>query len=380
MVGEADVFLKYGLRPKAIGHLERAADIDPTSIDVHVRLRDLYAEEGDAAQTVRHSLVLAQIVGPGDPATALAEVEHALQILPDEPAAIDLYNALYAMVQGVPPEGAAAADDGNEATSQRQVPAPAAAYSAADVEEGLDEAEFMVSQGLYDDALETLRGLLEQHPNHPLVLERWNEVAALVEAGGAPAEDQSFALAEKLAEEVDAQGDGGGGQFSSGNQMIDVESVFSQFKKGVEKAVSPDDADTHYDLGIAYREMGLSDDAVSEFAIAANSPKKACAAFTMIGLCYMEKGEVALAIENFGAALSAPNRTALEEAGLYYELGAAYESVEQYADALAFFQRVEEFDPTFRDVTDRVARLVQYLGSTGQGDEVDNAFENMVKR
>ncbi len=47
-----------------------------------------------------------------------------------------------------------------------------------------------------------------------------------------------------------------------------VEDVFSQFKKGVEETVKPEDSDTHYDLGIAYKEMGLLDDAVHEFETA----------------------------------------------------------------------------------------------------------------
>jgi tetratricopeptide (TPR) repeat protein len=248
-----------------------------------------------------------------------------------------------------------------------------------DIEVGLDEVEFYVSQGMYAEATETLRALVQAHPEHPLVLERWEEVQALAHAQGAP--DDAFALAEKLAEEVQVQG-GGDAHFEGADQMIDVETVFAQFKKGVERVVSADDADTHYDLGIAYKEMGLTDDAMNEFMVAAQAPRKQCLAQTMVGLCWMEKGDPRAAIPWFEQALGAPLRSDREEMGLFYELGNAYELIGDPARALEYFRLAERRDARFRDVAERVARLAapqRAAATVPEMDDVDRAFEELMK-
>jgi tetratricopeptide (TPR) repeat protein len=212
------------------------------------------------------------------------------------------------------------------------------------------------------------------------VLERWEEVQALAHAQSG--EDESFALAEKLAEEVQVQG-GGDAHFDGADQMIDVETVFAQFKKGVERVVSADDADTHYDLGIAYKEMGLTDDAMNEFMVAAQAPRKQCLAQTMVGLCLMEKGDPASAIPWFEQALDAPLRSDREEMGLFYELGIAYEYVGNIPRAVEYFRMAELRDPRFRDVGERIAKLAppttRNNATVPEMDDVDRAFDELMK-
>jgi tetratricopeptide (TPR) repeat protein len=400
LIAEADIFVKYGLKQKALAHLQNAVQIDALNIEVHARLRDLYTEMGDGVAAAHHSTTAAEIISPTDPESALAEVTHALQLDPSNEAGI----ALYTQLTGQPPYGEEVSAE--YAQDQLQQGYPDDAYAAAeyarqgdegaasaegaatgrDIEEGLDEAEFFVTQGLYDEARDTLTQLLEAHPGHPLIIERLEELEAMLQAQAAPAEDQSFALAEKLAEEVQNVQEASGAHFDDGGQMIDVETVFEQFKKGIEKTVSADDADTHYDLGIAYKEMGLTEDAVSEFNVAAQNPKRQCIAETMIGLCYMERNDVATAIEHFKRALQAAAKTDREEMGLYFELGNAYESVGDLSEAMYFFQKVEKRDPSFRNVHARVQRLAAHVNSgtrtqpnEPEMDDVDRAFDELLK-
>jgi tetratricopeptide (TPR) repeat protein len=258
--------------------------------------------------------------------------------------------------------------------------------AGGDIEEGLDEAEFFVTQGLYDDARESLQTLLAAHPNHPLVIERLEELESLMQAQIAPEDDQTFALAEKLAEEVDHVQQASGPQFNDGGEMIDVETVFAQFKKGVDRVISPDDAETHFDLGTAYKEMGLLDDAINEFKISAQNPKKSTLAETMIGLCHMERGDLPAAIECFRRALQSPSKSEREELGLYFELGNAYETAGDLSEALYFLQKVEKRDPQFRGVRQRVQRISARVNSgarqqpgTAEMDDVDRAFDDLLK-
>ena len=192
-------------------------------------------------------------------------------------------------------------------------------------------------------------------------------------------EDQSFAIAEKLADELaDA------GSFDDGEDVLDVEAVFDQFKKGVAEQVAIDDSDTHFDLGIAYKEMGLLEDARREFQVAMSSPTRQCLCWTMIGLCYMEEGRATDAIEAFQSGLDIEVKTESEELGLFFEVGVANEAAGRTAEAVKFFERVYARDPQFREVSKRLAEL-QSAGrprkprSLDNIDDLDQAFDDLIK-
>ncbi|MFO0558696.1 MAG: tetratricopeptide repeat protein [Polyangiales bacterium] len=382
LVAEVEIFQKYNLRTKAIAHLSKALEIDPRALSVHARLRDVLEAHGDRVAAARHGAYVAAVLAAQDLDAATWAVLRAIELDPSNPEALDLY-ARIAEVASMP----------DEEPIEQQAPAEESLIDeeaaivegepeglAPDVEAGLDEVEFYVSQGMYNEALDSLRNLVQAHPEHPLVLERWEEVQALAHAQSGA--DESFALAEKLAEEVQVQG-GADAHFAGADQMIDVETVFAQFKKGVERVVSADDADTHYDLGIAYKEMGLTDDAMSEFMVAAQAPRKQCLAQTMVGLCLMEKGDPGSAIPWFEQALNAPLRSDREEMGLFYELGNAYELTQDPVKAIEYFRMAERRDAKFRDVVERIARLTPGVGARQSNvpemDDVDRAFEELMK-
>ncbi len=257
---------------------------------------------------------------------------------------------------------------------------------AGDVEELLDEADFFVAQGLFDEARDALTDALRVHPGHPLIEDKLNEVNQLEavseeegETKAAMVADQSFELAEKLAEELDEAEE----QTSSGSDVLDVEAVFEQFKKGVEQQVAIEDTETHFDLGIAYKEMGLLDDAMNEFRLCLANPSRICIAQTMIGLCQIEKGDLPEAIVHFKKGLYAETKTDREELGLYFELGNAYELLRDPKEALYYYQKVEKRDATFRDVLRRIQNLAQpqppppapqALGT----EDIDRAFDDLM--
>jgi tetratricopeptide (TPR) repeat protein len=135
--------------------------------------------------------------------------------------------------------------------------------------------------------------------------------------------------------------------------------VFNQFKKGVEQTVKPEDSATHYDLGIAYKEMGLLDDAVHEFetALQGNDKKKEVDCLSMIGLCQAAKGDGRAAIAAFRRALASDHLTRDAAKAIHYELAGAYEGIDDREVALHYFQRVLKADSAFRDAAKRVQAL-----------------------
>jgi tetratricopeptide (TPR) repeat protein len=190
-------------------------------------------------------------------------------------------------------------------------------------------------------------------------------------APAAEAEDHSFELAQKLAEEVQQPATSGAGQ------PIEVADVLAAFKKGVAKQVDAADSATHYDLGIAYMEMGLHNEAIDEFKLCLGDPTRVCTAHTMIGLSYVAKGDMEPGVAHFQAALES-KPTPEEEIGLWFEMGNANELLGKNMDALVWYEKVEERNPGFRDVQQRIERLGTARTPEQEADEFDEMFDNMI--
>jgi tetratricopeptide (TPR) repeat protein len=266
---------------------------------------------------------------------------------------------------------------------------------APELESALEEAEFFASRGLFEDARTILQEQLARLPKHPLLVERLAELEAQERGSGtrpSPSadgeeatydQDRAFDIAESLGglDPADLVPEAG---FGAPIEQVDVEEVFAKFKEGVAKQIGVDDAQSHYDLGVAYKEMALLDDAIREFDTAARDPKRACVCHSMIGMIQIEQGNLNEAIDSFTRALHAPDCGKDQEAALSYEIGAAYEVKRVNKQALEYFQRAAKLSPNFRDVQERVRRLQTaqpkqpMRAAVGADDEFDRAFEDIL--
>ena len=277
--------------------------------------------------------------------------------------------------------------------------APVASIGAAssrELEDALDEAEFFCSRGLLDDARAILQEQLAKHPNNPLLRERVAELEAQDEqrAGSGARErpqepDRAYDIAASLdaLESLDYNGLEPAEGHAQPDQQVDVEEVFAKFKEGVAKQISLDDSDSHYNLGIAYKEMMLIDDAIREFEVAAQDPKRECVCRSMIGMIEIERGRMNEAIDAFLMGLNSPNKDAQQETVLCYEIGACYEAKKLNKEALSYYQKAMRRDPNYRDVQERVRRLAtvepkmqQRQAAVGADDEFDRAFDDLVSK
>ena len=269
------------------------------------------------------------------------------------------------------------------------------AASSRELEDALDEAEFFCSRGLFDDARAILTEQLGKHPNHPLLRERLVEVDAQEAQRGSGArekprqEDDAFDLGSSLdaLESLDYANMQPAEGHANGDEQIDVEEVFAKFKEGVAKQISVEDSDSHYNLGIAYKEMLLLDDAIREFDVAARDPKHECVCRSMIGMIQIERGNVNEAIEAFLQGLNASIKDPSQETVLCFEIGAAYEAKKMTKDALSYYQKAMRRDPNYRDVQERVRRLSKAepkqnlrQAAVGADDEFDRAFDDLLSK
>ncbi|MCA9764636.1 MAG: tetratricopeptide repeat protein, partial [Gemmatimonadetes bacterium] len=123
----------------------------------------------------------------------------------------------------------------------------------------------------------------------------------------------------------------------------------------LEKPIEDNDAETHYDLGLAYKEMGLWDEAIKAFDKVMANPAREVQCRLMIGLCRRDQGNPSEAVHSFKAALHAPQVNEREKLGLLYEIGITYEAMGDAREALYYFEGVLKRDAAFLDVADRVA-------------------------
>jgi tetratricopeptide (TPR) repeat protein len=273
--------------------------------------------------------------------------------------------------------GAAASATPYQAAQEAQDGAHAQAQSGQLDEEALEEVEFFASNNMFDEARNLLEAELTRLPNHPLLLERLRELeehAATARGGGSgtrvvpkstsPAshapEDRSFDIAASL-DALDALDAGPQAAPAEDPSQVSAEDVFEQFKAGVAAQISESDAATHYDLGAAYKEMGLLTDAIGEFELAARDPGRECVCQWMIGMIYREQGNVDAAIDSFIRGLKARVKTPEQELALTYEIGDCYDTLRQGDQALYYFQRVARMAPAYDDprgsAGERVRRL-----------------------
>jgi tetratricopeptide (TPR) repeat protein len=241
--------------------------------------------------------------------------------------------------------------------------------ATGEIERALEEALFFTSRGLLEDARSILLDALERVPDHPQALQQLRELedAAAHQSGThertgrtePPIHDRAIAIATSLGalDELEQATHSTPPSSLSRGADIDIDGVFEKFKEGIRAQVSDADSTTHYDLGVAYREMGLVPDALNQFLIAARDPKLECTCHAMIGMLHLEHGKLDEAAEAYVRALAASSKTVDQELSLYYDLGNVHEMRGANAEALYHFQKIARRDPGFRDVADRIEAL-----------------------
>ncbi|MBZ0090271.1 MAG: tetratricopeptide repeat protein, partial [Thermoanaerobaculia bacterium] len=140
-------------------------------------------------------------------------------------------------------------------------------------------------------------------------------------------------------------------------QEQSLEEIVEGFKKGVAESLSPEDFDTHFNLGIAYREMGLLDEAIGEFQLAAKDAKYLLDCCSLLGACFLAKGLPELAVKWYQKGLETPELTEDATLGLLYDLGNLYQSVGETDKARKTFVEIYGVNSNYRDVVARLEEL-----------------------
>lgn len=392
-LAESDAFRRHDLHDKALEQVRAVLAKFPGHVEAHERAVAILRSRGDSDAT-RAALVALALTrnAAGDLAGALETAEEAQRqgpVAPADRAALEsaglLTPAKPAMPAPIAPvvrpsrSGPAARADDDEpeieilfddgsAPGQHVMPAPASKRRRGEApDDSLEEVSFFLDQGMRDEALQRLAELrtlgyggakLEE-------LERRASGSARPK-GGAGSESSVLRLDDGDLDSISQALEAALGTSTeaplspesppAGTQE-GIDDVFAAFKEQVAAEVGADDYRTHYDLGIAYKEMGLVDDAIGEFLTATRSPDKLRDACSMLGLCHRERGELDVALEWLRKAISAPGGSDSDEMGLRYEMADVLAASGDVSGALRAFGEILAVDPGYRDVVARVGSL-----------------------
>lgn len=322
ILAEAEFYYQQGLFDEAHKHYQKILQSDPGNVQARSRIVEIQKEQEDVQEFSK--LVdgldgLEAYSGSGEPAGEMAvsaSDEEAVRSLMQEIAQLKEKSA--------PPKGKIPSAVPELARQGR--PAAAPASTAARAEEDFSDLG--------------------------------TELSASAGPGSSAGEADFFDLASELRDELSSISVPP--QSSGEDQSLD--DIFEEFKKGVEQQAIKEDADSHYNLGIAYKEMGLLEDAIAEFAMTPEDEPKYVQSRHMLGLCYMEQGDYQNAIIELEQALMLGENSGLpvkDRMGMRYDLGFAYQGTGNSETALKEFQEVAAAYPDYRDVAGKIKELRQ---------------------
>jgi tetratricopeptide (TPR) repeat protein len=145
----------------------------------------------------------------------------------------------------------------------------------------------------------------------------------------------------------------------TGDEEQDFQDMLARFKQGIDENIDEADFQSHYDLGVAFKEMGLLDEAIAELQKALRSPEGKLRTSEMLGICFFDKGAFGVAESILRRGLDLPASGDQERLGILYWLGRSLEQQGRKADARDLYGRVFAVDIRFLDAEQRVKALAK---------------------
>jgi tetratricopeptide (TPR) repeat protein len=330
-----------------------------------LRLKDINQEYGYESAEFEESLFDKQFLKTAQLAETPAQPE--LERNGEDVGAVADYSSDFAFADEIGDDAFALPGGGSDydsvSTAEVLADAPAADDSPeAKLAREVDSIKFYIDNGyleLADKAINELRG-------------EFGECAEVLQLRSHL--EAQAALSEKydeapMAAMSSANGNGNGnGLYTNGNS-VPVSSGFGiddlRNELGIDEIDGSDDSDydTHYQMAVAYQEMGLMEESIKEYQeaiglVLPNDPKRRffqCA--NLLGHCFMQQGMPNLALKWYQRALETPNLDDEEKQAIWYELGTAFEAEGDTENAGRYFEQVYAENIDFRDVSERVRSM-----------------------
>ena len=417
---EASVYIRYGIKEKAIKKLDQILAKDANNLAALKKRIEVYADS-DPARTIPDLVRLSEVYeGLGDLDAAERYIEEAKRIDAKHPALRaflglsaddqvlagssenvtdlaqtgtqemypDAGDFLSELGDAVEIESEADIDiefelegESEPELLKSQAQAVVAEPATQPYDDEVDQARFFLEAGLHEEAQKLLDTLVSQFGKQAVfteLLEKIPKAAPPAPTAKPKAEPQTaapgandgfggiFDIAKELEDELGFEDVA---EMSPGAEDVPTfEEIFDAFKKGVKEQLSDEDADAHYDLGIAYMEMGIMQEALNEFEIAQRKPAKAPDAYNMMAITLTRTEDFAGAVEKYRAGLALPNLDDAIMLNMNYEAALLLEQLGRYKEALLHLKNVIGKDKNYREVGDCLKRMREKIQTLKTGD------------
>jgi len=362
LIVEAEIFARYGLPDKAVERLRAVIRKRPDIVNARERLLELMASSSNPALALEAESFADFCRERGELGRAealLARLGLAPpRALPVSRPAAETFEEFPVEPRPAPPaefldefETEPLAFETEPETAVPLGPSPVLPGATA-TPPAPSDAEFLPSEGLDSLLQEEMRKAARPSATPAPATPPLDEQSLFAD------EQQFFNLADELEKDLAEHPSVPAAPAMAGPEgEVSLEEIFREFKKGVEQQLSAEDYETHSNLGIAYKEMGLIDEAIGEFQLASKDPGRAVECCSMLGLCFLEKGMSQLAIKWYRKGLETREIKEAETVGLLYDLGKVYQATGDLDNAYRTFLEVFGLDSNFRDISDRVREL-----------------------
>lgn len=295
-----DVAQKYilkGQSKKAIKEYLKLIEANPDDKRLHLKLGDLYLKNDEEDKAIQEYLKVAQLYGEED-----------LNF-----RAISIYKKILSI-------------------------------NPKSIEALLNIAKLYLKEGLGGSAKNYYQSILEIDPHHVEALKALEKLENMQPSGERVFSPSAMTESSSYPQNLSRP--------NSSPQTAHPSPAIGTELSGFDK-----DAEMHYHLGIAYKEMELYDYAISEFELAASSPGMMFDSYIMLGNCYMEKGDYNKSIEYYKMSSEIQGLPEEKMARLYYNLGLAYEANGMISEAVDTFNHVLKLDQSFIEAQEKIKKL-----------------------
>lgn len=304
-----DIAQKYilkGQSKKAIKEYLKLIEANPQDKRMHLKLGDLYLKNGEEDKAIQSYLKVASLYGEEE--LNFRAISIYKKILSIDPKFIEAFNKI---------------------------------------------AELYLKEGLAGSAKNYYQSILEIDPNHSEALKVIKNIEGAQQpiGGRIPSPSAESLLFKPSQSPVKTSFNENAGIFPSSKvdaSVLSTEPGISALDK---------DAEMHYHLGIAYKEMELFDYAITEFEMASSSPAMQFDCYIMLGNCYMDKGDYNKSIEYYKMSSRIEGLTNERLARLHFNLGLAYEANGMVSEAIETFNLVLKLDHAFAEAKEKIKKL-----------------------
>ena len=391
----AGIYLELGNPRWAQALYNKVLELDPGEMSARIKLIELYKKQGESSLLIQEYLNMAEYLKESDPARANVIYAEVLQLDPEN---IEARTALHGEGKGAspaketPPARPPAEKEEAEPAMVESPEVETHVYgeeeAAEDINISLGDVEVSTGEEFKDKLKSVDLGAEEEEPEISVEIEGEESeevpgeaVAAPETAEAAPAvtEKQGFfdddeemniefevevgaggnmevkekpaqkenletALADIFSQYSEKLGDQQSllsniNDLDSEEFIPSVDEIVNTFKKGLEEQLGGD-PQAHYDMGIAYKEMGLYDSAIGEFRKLSLLPQYRFKSLNLLAQTLVEKGDYQEAVEEFLEVLEDENLTEEERDGVLYNIVVAYFRAERYPEAFDYYNRI----------------------------------------